>query len=70
MTCNVGTIDRLFRLVLGLAIIALPFMSPAVAAWGEAAVYGLPAVGAVLVLTAAFRFCPLYRVVGLRTCRT
>ena len=33
---------------LGLAIIALPSMSPAVAAWGKAAVYGLPAVGAVL----------------------
>lgn len=70
MSANVGTIDRIVRLLAGLVLIALPFAAPALPAWNsEIALYGLPAVGAVLVLTALVRFCPLYRLFGLRTCR-
>lgn len=70
MSCNVGTLDRLLRLAAGLILIALPFVAPQLAeSGGGAALYALPVLGAVLVLTAAVRFCPLYRLVGLRTCK-
>lgn len=66
MSANVGTIDRIVRLVAGLVLIALPF---ATAAESPLVLYGVPAAGVVLVLTSLFRFCPLYRLIGVRTCR-
>jgi hypothetical protein len=70
MSANVGTFDRLVRALAGIILIALPFTTPGLQLWSnDAALYGLPAVGAVLVLTALTRFCPLYRLIGLRTCR-
>jgi predicted lysophospholipase L1 biosynthesis ABC-type transport system permease subunit len=69
MRANVGTLDRLIRLVVGLALVVVPFAIAAPELAAPAARYGMIAVGAVLVLTALFRFCPLYRLAGLRTCR-
>ena len=69
MLVNVGTADRLFRVVAGAILILLPLFT-SFALWeSKLAAFGLPVVGAVLVLTAIFRFCPLYRLFGLRTCR-
>lgn len=69
MTANVGTFDRIARLVLGVALIALPFVTE-FALWDmPVARFGVPVVGAVLVLTAGLRFCPLYRLLGMNTCR-
>lgn len=50
MKCNVGTTDRLLRLVagLGIAIAGVIFESY----WGL--------IGVVLLATAIFKFCPLY----------
>jgi hypothetical protein len=69
MTANLGSPDRLFRAILGLALIFLPLLNiPAI--WSSAPLsYGSMAVGLVLVLTALFRFCPLYRIVGISTCK-
>ena len=50
MTCNVGGMDRVIRFVAGVVIIALGVYFKSW--WG-----GL---GAVLLLTAIFRFCPAY----------
>jgi len=63
---NVGTPDRLNRLLLGAALIAAPFF------FLETEPTQLPgiallAVGAVLIVTALVRFCPLYGIFGLRT---
>jgi len=58
MTKNVGTIDRAARAILGLALIAWAFSGGPVWAW----------IGVVPLVTAAFSFCPLYSVLGLRTC--
>lgn len=58
MVANVGTIDRAIRLVLGLALLGLVF-------WGPKTPWGW--LGLVLVGTSAIRFCPLYRLIGLRT---
>ena len=68
---NVGTLDRFVRAVVGIVLLALPFVSAAPEDGGMAyGVYGwiMIAAGVVMLVTAAFRFCPLYRVFGLRTC--
>ena len=65
MTANVGSADRLIRIVLGLTLVLLPF----VAHLGPIAAYGAPIVCVVLIVTALFRFCPAYRLFGIRTCK-
>jgi hypothetical protein len=69
MTANLGSPDRVIRAIIGLALFFLPLLNiPAI--WSSAALaYGSIAVGIVLVLTALFRFCPLYRIVGISTCK-
>jgi hypothetical protein len=57
---NVGTIDRILRVVVGLAVISLVFIGPKTP-WGW--------VGLIPLATAAFRFCPLYTVLGINTCQ-
>jgi hypothetical protein len=59
MKANVGSIDRVLRLVLGLALIALA-ATGIVGAWGW--------LGVVPVATALFRFCPAYTLLGVNTC--
>lgn len=51
MSKNVGKIDRILRLVLGLVLIAL-VLSGTIGVWGW--------IGVVLVATSAFSFCPIY----------
>jgi len=58
---NVGTLDRILRVVVGLAVISLVFIGPKTP-WGW--------VGLIPLATAAFRFCPLYTLLGIRTCPT
>lgn len=69
MTANVGSPDRLIRGILGLVLILMPLLNlPAI--WANPVLYyGALVVGLVLVLTALFRFCPLYRLIGVSTCR-
>lgn len=61
MEANVDSLDRGVRVVIGLALLSLLFVLNGDARW-------LGLIGVVPVATAAFRFCPLYRVVGLSTC--
>lgn len=64
MSTNVGTIDRILRIVLGIALIAfaLGFIAPgATYAW-------LGWIGVIPLLTAVVGSCPLYSIVGLSTC--
>ncbi len=69
MKANLGSTDRLLRLVAGVLLLGLALFGglPAVAQPGLT--YGSVVVGLILVATAAIRFCPLYAVLGLRTCR-
>jgi hypothetical protein len=60
MTHNEGTIDRVFRVVLGLALLSLIFVGPHT--W-------LGLVGLIPLVTAFVGFCPLYRVLGISTRR-
>jgi hypothetical protein len=59
MKANVGGIDRVLRIVVGLALIALA-LTGTIGAWGW--------IGIVPVATALFRFCPLYTVLGFSSC--
>jgi hypothetical protein len=56
---NVGGIDRVLRIVVGLALIAMT-LTGVIGAWGW--------IGVVPLLTAALGTCPLYTVLGLNTC--
>ena len=68
-TANVGTVDRFLRLVIGALLVAAPWIFQT-QMWESAAMrWGAPAVGAILIVTALVRFCPLYRLAGIKTCR-
>jgi Inner membrane protein YgaP-like, transmembrane domain len=64
MKTNVGVIDRILRIVLGLALIA--FALGFIAAGAPYAWIGW--IGVIPLLTALVGSCPLYSVVGLSTC--
>lgn len=69
MTLNVGTFDRVFRLVLGIILLAAPFVS-GLAIFDSTAVTIIAVVaGLIMVATSVLRFCPMYRIFGIRTCK-
>ncbi|WP_300300887.1 DUF2892 domain-containing protein [Ferrovibrio sp.] len=61
MRSNVGGIDRVLRILVGLGLLSLLVWYP-----GEWRWVGL--VGLVPLLTGLFSFCPLYTLLGLNTC--
>lgn len=62
-TANVGTPDKIIRIVLGFALLAWFVMDQ-----GGGALHWLKAVvGLVAIGTAVLNFCPLYRVLGIST---
>ncbi|SFS55170.1 Protein of unknown function [Sulfitobacter marinus] len=69
MNVNVGNIDRALRIILGLALIGARVLNiPDI--WSNPVLgYGSLLVGLVLVVTGIFRFCPLYRLLGISTCK-
>ncbi|MEQ8322860.1 MAG: DUF2892 domain-containing protein [Rhodospirillales bacterium] len=63
MTSNVGGIDRILRIVVGIALIAFALFSG-----HEYAVWGW--VGVVPLATGLIRWCPVYLPFGIKTCKT
>jgi hypothetical protein len=61
MKANIGTIDRVVRILAGLVLIGLAF-SGTIGVWGY--------VGVVLLLTGFVRVCPAYSILGINTCST
>ncbi len=65
---NVGSVDRLVRAIAGAILLVAPFAAPAlfesIGAWR----FAVAAAGAVLLATAALRFCPAYVPLGINTC--
>lgn len=57
---NVGSTDRIARIVLGLVLIALA-LTGVFSPWGW--------IGIVPLGTALVNFCPLYAIFGIRTCK-
>ncbi len=58
---NIGSLDRILRIVLGLVLIALVFVGPKTP-WGW--------IGVIPLATGLLRTCPLYSLLGIRTCRS
>ncbi len=62
---NVGSTDRMIRIILGIVLLAVWFLAPG---------YGLrwvPLVlGIVALATGALSTCPLYSLLGINTCST
>lgn len=69
MTANVGTFDRLARIVLGLVLLALPFVGNIALFQSGVATTIAVIAGIIMIATAGMRFCPLYRVLGIQTCK-
>ena len=64
MTANVGTIDRVLRIVVGLALIAtaLGLFGPAYqTVWGW--------IGVIPLVTGLVSWCPAYTILGIRSCK-
>jgi hypothetical protein len=68
MIANVGKLDRAFRLVLGVVLLALGLGFFKFASLEPGFAVGVDIVGVVLVATAVFSFCPAYRLLGITTC--
>lgn len=60
MKFNVGGVDRILRILLGLVLIGLA-ASGTVGWWGW--------LGVIPLLTGLVRFCPLYPLLGFSTCK-
>jgi len=61
MKANEGALDRIVRVVLGLAIVSLAFVGPQTPwAW----------LGLVPLVTGIVGFCPAYSIFGISTCKT
>jgi hypothetical protein len=56
---NVGTIDRVLRILVGVALIVLA-ATHKVGPWGY--------LGIIPLATGLLRFCPAYTLLGIRTC--
>jgi len=59
-TTNVGSTDRLLRILVGLLLIALVFVGPKTA-WGW--------LGVIPLVTGFLRTCPTYSLLGISTCK-
>lgn len=59
--CNVGAVDKVVRIILGVILIALVFVGPQTP-WGW--------IGVIPLATGLVGFCPLYKILGMSTCAT
>lgn len=57
---NEGSLDRIFRVLFGLAVLSLVFVGPQTP-WGW--------IGVVPLVTGLIGWCPLYSVLGINTCK-
>ena len=63
MKSNVANIDRVIRVVVGIALFAVGIFAPV----GPALQVGALVLGSIAFGTAAVGFCPLYRLFGVST---
>ncbi len=66
MTMNVGTVDRALRALVGVVALLGAFVFGWFSGW---MVWAAAIVGVIMLVTAAMGMCPIYRLVGMNTCR-
>jgi len=59
MKCNVGGVDRVLRIVIGLVLVGMA-VTNVVGLWGW--------IGIVPLVTGLFGFCPLYSIIRINSC--
>ncbi|MFZ4605943.1 MAG: YgaP family membrane protein [Caulobacter sp.] len=59
MKLNEGTVDRILRVIVCIAVLSLAFIGPKTP-WAY--------LGAIPLLTGLIGFCPLYAILGVNTC--
>lgn len=69
MTANVGTIDRILRAALSVLLLYLAFFSGLSLFSAPLFMYGAAVVGFVMLATSTLKMCPIYSVLGLKTCK-
>lgn len=60
---NIGSIDKIIRFIVGIVLLSLLFFVN-----GNLKYWGL--IGIIPILTAILGYCPLYSILGIKTCRT
>ena len=65
MKKNMGSIDKIIRIIVALVVSILFFTGTVTGVLG----YVLLAVGGVFLLTSVMNFCPLYPILGINTCK-
>ena len=60
MTKNIGSADRIARLALGIFLVVLA-LTGTIGVWGW--------LGLIFIVTAFMNFCPIYKVIGVKTCK-
>lgn len=61
MEKNIGTADRIIRIILGIALLAWAFMGDGEFVW-------LGWLGVIPLATALLNWCPAYSIIGIKTC--
>ncbi|MBI5696018.1 MAG: DUF2892 domain-containing protein [Nitrospirae bacterium] len=61
MKTNIGSVERVIRVLAGLAILSLAFVGPQT---------GWAVLGLVPLLTGVIGWCPPYTLLGIKTCRS
>lgn len=67
MHANIGSIDRIVRIIAGVVLVVLAFVPALPLAASPVLQWGAVLVGFVLVMIALVRFCPLYALFRLST---
>jgi len=60
---NIGTVDKVIRLILGIVLLSLYFLL-------DSGLKYISILGIILILTAFINYCPLYTLFGINTCST
>lgn len=60
MSRNVGGIDKILRILIGIALIVLA-LTGTIGVWGW--------LGVLPLATGLFNFCPAYKLIGINTCK-
>lgn len=60
MSRNVGGIDKILRILIGIALIVLA-LTGTIGVWGW--------IGVLPLATGLFNFCPAYKLIGIDTCK-
>ncbi len=70
MNSNVGSVDRIIRIVIGAILVGWPWIGRGMALGMGGPLHWIAIiVGVTLIATAIFGTCPIYSILGVNTCK-